>query len=163
MNIFTYKTTTNYIDDEVLKLRLKNEKKKPICYPLVKINKNAAYYLWKIVSFLETFYAASIIGGPGVWLYQSIWFNISDKPGCGARVYCPRNLMLRKSYSWTLVYILPISSFPVLQCEIVSFLLLSFSISLCFFDFVLLKLLDLIISIQGRIKVREPILFYMIL
>jgi len=48
--------------------------------------------------------------------------------------------MLRKSYSWTLVYILPISPFSVLQCEIVSFLLLSFSISLCFIDFVFINL-----------------------
>ena len=179
VNIFTYKTTTSYID-EVLKLRLlKNEKKKLsnfeiaillVFFPPVLLNfiltslklefapqllflsisENEQKYCLPFMKFFVipwNFYAAYIIGGPGVWLYKSIWFNISDKPGCGARVYYPRKLLLHKSYSWTLVYIPPISSFPVLQCENVSFLLLSFSISLCFINFVLLKLLDLVTSI----------------
>lgn len=90
-------------------------------------------YETNLTSF-EIFIAAYIIGGPGVWLYQPIWFHVSDKPGCLARVYHPWNLLLHQSYSRALVYILDISPFPVLQSAIVSFFFLSFSKSLCFID-----------------------------
>lgn len=77
-------------------------------------------YCLKIYGLTVKFFAAHVLSWSRVWLYQPLWFCITDKQGCFARVYHSSSLMLALSPDRPLVYVTVVWSIPVLQCETVS-------------------------------------------